>query len=95
MAKFTPALLSRLETFFKENGYTLRYEKGNFKSGSCKLEANNMIVINKFASLDVKIGFLMELLKQITINKNLLSEKSIDLLNQLNQTKLTFAKETE
>ena len=38
MAKFTPAFLKKLEELLKEQGYDVRYEKGNFKSGFCVLE---------------------------------------------------------
>ena len=37
-----------METFFKEQEYTIRYEKGNFQSGYCIVENRKIAVINKF-----------------------------------------------
>lgn len=88
MPKISNAFLQSLELLYKEAGYRIRYEKGNFKSGACTLMENNVLVINKFASLDIKIQFLIELLKTIEFDSNNLSDKSRQLFAELNQTQL-------
>ncbi len=47
--------LSLLETTIKELGYTLRYEKGNFLGGECRLRDERVVVVNKFLPLEGKI----------------------------------------
>ena len=49
------AQLSLLETTIKEHGYTLRYEKGNFLGGECRLREESVVVVNKFLPLEGKI----------------------------------------
>jgi hypothetical protein len=90
MVKYTNTYLTKLEDLFKESSYKIRYERGNFKSGSCIIEESKIIVINKFASLDTKINFLIEALKNHTIDEELLSEKSRSFYQELKQTTLSF-----
>ncbi len=47
--------LSLLEKTIKELGYTLRYEKGNFLGGECRLRDDRVVVVNKFLPLEGKI----------------------------------------
>lgn len=61
MIKYTPQYLKKLEEFLKENLYEVRYEKGNFKSGYCILEAKKVVVVNKFATIESRIQSLFEI----------------------------------
>ena len=88
MPRYTTQYLSKLEAVFKEMGYKIRYERGSFKSGSCVIEDKRVIVINKFASLDNKIGFLFEALRTVTIDEQMLSETIRDFYQDLKQTQL-------
>jgi hypothetical protein len=63
MIKYTPQYLKKLEEIFNENGYKVRFEKGNFKSGFCIMEDRKMIMINKFAVIESRIGTMLEILK--------------------------------
>jgi hypothetical protein len=36
-------------------GYKLRYEKGNFSGGDCRIRENNIVVVNKFLPIEGKI----------------------------------------
>jgi len=74
----------------KALGFKLRYEKGNFKTGSCVLENNKMIVINKFSNLESKINSLAELLQRTDADDSLLDEKQKAFLYMLKQTKIEF-----
>ena len=88
--KYTSNLLGKIEELMKEAGYKIRYERGTFKSGSCVLEDTKVIVINKFASLDTKINFLLEVVKKVQIEEENLSEKSRGFYQELKQTVIEF-----
>lgn len=87
---FTQHTLDKLEQLLKTLGFKLRYEKGNFKTGSCVLENNKMIVINKFSNLESKINSLAELLQRTDADDSLLDEKQKAFLYMLKQTKIEF-----
>ncbi len=59
------AQLTLLEATIKELGYTLRYEKGNFLGGECRLKDDNVVVVNKFLPLEGKIYTLALVISKI------------------------------
>ena len=59
------AQLALLESTIKELGYTLRYEKGNFLGGECRLKEDKVVVINKFLPLEGKICTLAQVISKI------------------------------
>lgn len=68
--------LEKLENLLKELGYKVRYEKGNFRTGSCVIETSKMVVVNKFSNLESKIAALAEMAKNIDVeDDNMMSEK--------------------
>ena len=80
--------LEKLEQLLKDLGYSLRYEKGNFKTGSCLIENSKIVVVNKFSNLESKIGALIELIKTLEFEEALLNEKQKTFYYSLQQTKL-------
>lgn len=58
MIKYTNHFLTKMEDLIAESDYTLRYEKGNFKSGYCVLKDQKIIIINKFYTMEGKINAL-------------------------------------
>ena len=90
MSKFTQSYLDKLEELFRQADYTIRYEKGNFKSGFCILENLKVIVVNKFSTIENKIGFLIEALQQLPFDETLLDERSKKLLHELKQKEISF-----
>jgi len=58
MAKFTPQYLKKLEEHLLENGYDVRYEKGNFKNGYCLLESKKLVMVNKFSAMETRCSAL-------------------------------------
>ncbi len=84
--KYTSSFLTRLEDLIAESDYTLRYEKGNFKSGHCLLREQKIIVINKFYTTEGKINAILEILKSVELNTERFSEKSRRLYDELLQT---------
>ena len=74
--KYTQNTLDKLETVVEESGYVLRYERGNFQSGYCILESKKVVVLNKFLQTEGRINTMLDLIPQLEINQELLSEES-------------------
>jgi hypothetical protein len=74
--KYTQSTLDKLEAVTEESGYVLRYERGNFQSGYCILEEKKVVVLNKFLQTEGRINTLLDLIPQLEINADLLTEES-------------------
>ena len=87
--KFTNHTLERIEGLLKDLGYRVRYEKGNFKTGSCIIDSSKVVIVNKFSNLESKIISLMELVKTMEkVNETALNEKQKQFYYLLKQTSL-------
>lgn len=87
MAKFTPAYLKKLEELLRNGGYELRYEKGNFKSNYCVLEAKKVVVINKFTAPESRMQSLLEIIQGLTASGALVADlRTIGLKNPIQST---------
>jgi hypothetical protein len=85
MIKYTTQFLTKLEDLIAESDYTLRYEKGNFKSGFCVLKDQKIIIVNKFYPTEGKINALYEILRTVTLDTTRFTEKSLKLYEELSQ----------
>ena len=85
MIKYTVQFLTKLEDMIAESDYTLRYEKGNFKSGFCVLKDQKIMIINKFFTTEGKINALLEILKSVKLDPARFTEKSQKLYDELSQ----------
>jgi hypothetical protein len=74
--KYTQSTLDKLEAVPEEAGYVLRYERGTFQSGYCILEERKVVVLNKFLQTEGRINTLLDLIPQLEIDSELLSEES-------------------
>jgi len=74
--KYTQTTLDKLEAVVEESGYVLRYERGNFQSGYCILESKKVVVLNKFLQIEGRINTMVDLIPQLEINQDALSEES-------------------
>ena len=74
--KYTQTTADKLESVVEEAGYVLRYERGTFQSGYCILEQKKVVVLNKFLQLEGRINTMLDLIPQLEINTELLSEES-------------------
>jgi hypothetical protein len=81
--KYTQTTLDKLEAIPREAGYVLRYERGTFQSGYCILEQKKVVVLNKFLQTEGRINTLVDLLPQLNINIDLLSEDSKKLFEEI------------
>jgi len=74
--KYTQTTLDKLETVVEEAGYVLRYERGTFQSGYCILEERKVVVLNKFLQLEGRINTMLDLIPQLGIDTESLTEES-------------------
>jgi hypothetical protein len=74
--KYTQTTLDKLEAIPEQAGYVLRYERGSFQSGYCILEERRVVVLNKFLQTEGRINTLIDLIPQLDINTEVLTEES-------------------
>jgi hypothetical protein len=74
--RYTQTTLDKLESITEQSGYVIRYERGTFQSGYCILEQKKVVVLNKFLQLEGRINTLVELIPQLEISTDLLTEES-------------------
>lgn len=84
--KYTTQFLSKLEDIFSESDYMLRYEKGNFNSGYCLLKETHIAIVNKYYPLEGKVNALIEILKQIELNTDKMTDKNKKLYQEIHQS---------
>ncbi len=66
--------------------YTVRYEKGNFNSGYCIVENKKIAVINKFFDVEGRMNCLLDILQNLEVEEDKLSEASVKLLRKIELT---------
>ncbi len=91
MIPLTTHSLEKLERLFRQLGFRLRYEKGNFRTGACILQESRVIVVNRFLDLEAKIQALVEVLADVpldTVALDQLDDKQRQFLLSIKQTKL-------
>jgi hypothetical protein len=72
--KYTQSTLDKLEAITGQAGYILRYERGTFQSGYCILESRKVVVLNKFLQTEGRINTLVELIPQLDIKTDVLTD---------------------
>jgi hypothetical protein len=78
--------LELLETAITETGHRIRYEKGSFVGGDCRVRENMIVVVNKFLPIEGKITTLASVLRKI--NPPGLSPELVKILDTLTKTDL-------
>lgn len=81
--KFTQNTLDKVEKILQESGYVIRYERGNFQSGYCILQAKKVVVLNKFFQTEGKINTLIDLMPLLEINFDALTHDSQKLYEEV------------
>jgi hypothetical protein len=90
--KLTQTTLDKLEDILGESEFVVRYERGNFQSGWCLLEAKRIVVLNKFLNLEARINTLLELIPVLDIQFDRLTHESQKLYTEVQKLSLTEAK---
>lgn len=75
--KYTKTTLQKIEQLFKEAGYTVRYEKGQFHSGFCVLELRKVVVVNRFLDMEGRINVLIDIFSSLDVSETELSEEAL------------------
>jgi hypothetical protein len=83
MIKFTTTTLDKIERIAEEAGYVIRYERGNFQSGYCILQAKRVIVVNKFLQTEGRINTLVDLIPQLDISFDALTHESQKMYDEV------------
>jgi hypothetical protein len=78
--KYNNTTLKNLQQLFKESEYSVRYERGQFKSGYCIIHNKKIIVINKFFDIKGKIESFLDILSQVSLQETMLTERSKNFL---------------
>jgi hypothetical protein len=86
--KYTKQYLNKLEDLMTETEFSLRYERGNFKSGYCILNTKKVAIVNKYFSYEGKINCLVDIIKSIEIDPEKLSDKNQTIFFDLSQIAL-------
>jgi hypothetical protein len=90
--KYTQTTLDKFESIPEQAGYVLRYERGSFQSGYCILEERKVVVLNKFLQTEGRINTLIDLIPQLEINADILTEDSkkayMDIMSKLETKEL-------
>ncbi len=74
--KYTQNILDKIERIIEESGYVIRYERGNFQSGYCILQAKKVVVLNKFLQTEGRINTSIELIPKLQISFDALTRDS-------------------
>jgi len=82
--------LDLLEATIAETGHKVRYEKGSFIGGDCRVRENKIVVVNKFLPIEGKIATLAGVLRKI--NPPSLSPEVVKIIDTLVPTDL-FSRE--
>ncbi len=81
--RYTKTTLDKIEQLLDEAGYTVRYEKGNFQSGACVLENRKLVIVNRFYETEGRIVAFLDILQQLEIDTDVLSESSVSFYHSL------------
>lgn len=84
--KFTKGNLKKLENLMEAIGYTVRYEKGSFKSGYCILENKRVAVINKYYETEARINSLLDILSSIKVDTESMESDTLDFWEKIRKT---------
>ena len=81
--RFTKNTQEKLTDILRLQGFTIRFEKGNFQGGHCVVMDQKMIVLNKFYPIESKINTLAEVIRSIDINEALVTDDHKKMITSL------------
>ncbi len=84
MVPYTQNSLNMLEGLLQTLGYKIRYERGNFRSGVCVLQEENILVVNRYSDIEVKIRSMIKIIQGLKIPEDVvLDDNKKKLFNSL------------
>ena len=82
--RYSKTNLTKIETILKSQGYSIRYEKGNFSPAYCLLNSKKVIVVNKFLDLRQRIDSFCQIATQIDpVDFSILTSEDITLWQEV------------
>lgn len=78
--------LNLLKEAINATGHKIRYEKGSFVGGECRVRENKIVVVNKFLPIEGKIATLASVLRHL--NPPSLSTDVANILDNLTSNDL-------
>lgn len=89
MLPYTKNTLNKLEDLLQALGLNIRYERGTFKNNTCVLQQENLLVMNRFSDLEVKIRTISKIIQSTSLSEDMeLDEKQKKLYYSLSQMTL-------
>lgn len=86
MLPYTQNSLNKLESLLYALGFKIRYERGSFRSGTCILQQENILVVNRFSDIEVKVKSMLQVIQNFELPENIeLDEKQRKFYYSLNQ----------
>lgn len=71
MIHYNKRSLGRLERLIEEQSFRIVYGKGNFGSAQCVVYEDQVIVVNKFLTIEERIHLLLEILQRQEIDSSI------------------------
>ncbi len=81
--RLTKSTQEKLQAILQDQGYLVRYEKGNFKGGYCIVQEQRTVVINKFHPVESKVQALAEVIRQLELNMDIVAENHLSLVQKI------------
>ncbi len=78
-------ILSLLEELIAQMGITLRYEKGDFKGGLCRVGEQRIMILHKALHPSQKIRIMCQELARLDLSQVFIPPKLRDLIEQAAQ----------
>jgi hypothetical protein len=82
-------VLSELESLAQKLGYKVRYEKGTFIGGDCRVKQDKIMVINKFLPIEGKIATLARTLGRVGVENVFIAPEVRQVIDDALTTKET------
>ena len=86
--KYNKSTLKKLEAILTASHFTVRYERGQFKSGYCLLRDKKIIIINRFYDTKGRIESLIDISQQVEILEEELSDSAKELMKTIEKNYL-------
>lgn len=63
--------LQKVEKQITEQGFKIRYERGNFKAGYCIVQQSKVIIVNKFYNNEARYNCLIDIMEKNDLSQDL------------------------
>jgi len=89
MKRKTHSALQRLEHLVRQAGFSIRYEKGHFQSGWCRVKDRKIILINRFYPPEVRLQILLHIIDTLGLASNITDAEDRDFIQSMQRRQKT------